>query len=480
MRASFPHGVTKTNFAEEKRTAARDPINRESEDWDSKLGFTKDGMTRKCIDAEAGVPSRLLIACTRVLNIKKRNEQINSCKYFVVKRVAFENGFRILHADMAFKRNMATNPRLKQGTLLFVLSTMLGVLFAIQSYLGDSQSNQPVNWSQLFINFLSLWYIWALMYPLILWVSRRFPLERGYWKRSLAVHIPALVIFPITHLLCYSVLLHSLGTVEEGLGMTIEYLFRRGFAFRVITYGLLLAISYSVDYYQKFRERELSASRFEARLAEARLQVLTMQLQPHFLFNTLHAISSLMHKNVEAADEMIARLGELLRVTLESDGVQEVPLKQELDILQHYLDIEKIRLGDRLTVHLEIQPEMYTVSVPNLILQPIVENAIRYGMATRPAGGTLEIKASESDGMLRISISDNGPGMSSSIREGIGLTNTRTRLQQLYGSRQRFSLTSEASRGTTVTLEIPLRNDWYEPDSRSLQTPSDDPNVDRG
>ena len=389
-------------------------------------------------------------------------------------------GFVYCDADMMLMRNIVASPRLKQGTILFLLSTVLGLLFAVQWYLGESQGNQPSTWSNLFINFLSLWYIWALMFPLILWVSRRFPLERGHWKRSLTVHIPALIIFPVLHLMCYSLLLYSLGTVEEGLGMLIEYLFRKGFAFRVITYGLLLAISYSVDYYQRFREREVSASQFEARLAEARLQVLTMQLQPHFLFNTLHAISSLMHKNVEAADEMIARLGELLRVTLESDGVQEVPLRLELDLLQHYLDIEKIRLGDRLTVRMEIQPEMYDVPVPNLILQPLVENAIRYGVATRSAGGTLEVRAAENNGMLRISISDDGPGMSSNIKEGVGLTNTKTRLQQMYGSRQHFSLTSEAGKGTTVTLEIPLRTDWYEPDSHSFQNPSEDPNVDRG
>lgn len=377
------------------------------------------------------------------------------------------------------KERIATSPRLKQGTLLFLLSTVLGLLFAVQWYLGESQGKEPINWSQPLINFLSLWYIWALMFPVILWVGRRFPLGRGNWRRSLPIHIAALIIFPITHLVCYAVLLYSLGTVEEGFGMTVEYLFRRGFAFRVITYGLLLAISYSVDYYQKFRERELKASQFEARLAETQLQVLKMQLQPHFLFNTLHAISSLMHKNVEAADEMIARLGELLRVTLESDGVQEVPLRLELDLLQHYLDIEKIRLGDRLTVRMEIQPELYDAPVPNLILQPLVENAVRYGVAARSAGGTLEVRATESNGMLRISISDDGPGLASNLKEGIGLTNTKTRLQQMYGSRQHFSVTSEAGKGTTVTLEIPLRNDWYEPDSSSLQNPVQNPNTDR-
>jgi len=222
---------------------------------------------------------------------------------------------------------------------------------------------------------------------------------------------------------------------------------------------LLVALvgSFGYHFYRTFRDREQIASRLQAQLAQAELQVLKMQLQPHFLFNTLHAISSLMHKDLEAADEMMSRLGSLLRYTLESNGSQEVAMCQELEMLDHYLEIEQIRLADRLSVVRRIPPELLDVQVPNLILQPIVENAIRYGIAPRQSGGYVEIAAAQVNDNIRISICDDGPGLPERPIEGVGLSNTRARLKQLYGENQSFAYANRSEGGVRVTLEFPSR-----------------------
>jgi two-component sensor histidine kinase len=222
---------------------------------------------------------------------------------------------------------------------------------------------------------------------------------------------------------------------------------------------LLIALLGSSGYhfYRTYKDREQIASRLQAELAQAELQVLKMQLQPHFLFNTLHAISSLMHKDLDAADEMMSRLGSLLRYTLESSGSQEVALCQELEMLDHYLEIEQIRLADRLSVFKNVPPELLDAQVPNLILQPIVENAIRYGIAPRQSGGHVEIAATQVNDNIRITICDDGPGLPERATEGVGFSNTRARLKQLYGENQSFAYANRPEGGVRVTLEFPSR-----------------------
>src|SRR5262245_40790860 len=198
----------------------------------------------------------------------------------------------------------------------------------------------------------------------------------------------------------------------------------------------------------------------ETQLAQAQLQSLKMQLHPHFLFNTLHAISALMDDDVKAARRMIARLSELLRLTLENAGQQEFSLRQELDALERYLEIEQIRFQDRLTVRLAVAPETLDASVPNLILQPIVENAIRHGIAPRSSAGWIEIRAERREGMVELQVIDDGPGLQPAgeeLREGIGLTNTRARLRQLYGDEHRIEIEDAAEGGLAVKLSIPYR-----------------------
>jgi two-component sensor histidine kinase len=235
---------------------------------------------------------------------------------------------------------------------------------------------------------------------------------------------------------------------------------------------LAIAVTGSTGYhlYRTYRDRQQIASHLQAQLAQAELQVLKMQLQPHFLFNTLHAISSLMHTDLDAADEMMARLGDLLRYTLESPLAQEVELGQELEILHHYLEIEQIRFGDRLHVNTDIPQELVPAMVPNLILQPLVENAIQYGVAHRPSGGTVWITATHVNTSIKVTIDDDGPGLTGEPAEGVGFKNTRARLEQLYRGRHQFSYHNGPRGGLRVILEFPLHKETYEPSKSRFQS----------
>jgi LytS/YehU family sensor histidine kinase len=229
----------------------------------------------------------------------------------------------------------------------------------------------------------------------------------------------------------------------------------------LLIYAATLGVSYAVSYYFRYREREFRATQLESQLTQAQLQTLKMQLQPHFLFNTLNGIAGLVRDNRnKAAVNMIAGLSDLLRYTLENAGKQEVPLKEELAFLELYLDIQHMRFSDRLQIEMQIEPETLDALVPNLILQPLVENAIRHGTSRRAALGTVGVSARRDNGSLRIQIYDDGPGLQrddgAKAVEGVGLSNTRARLAQLYGERQQFTLTERESGGVAATLVIPF------------------------
>jgi LytS/YehU family sensor histidine kinase len=231
------------------------------------------------------------------------------------------------------------------------------------------------------------------------------------------------------------------------------------FHINLLTYWAILGIGYGRQYYRKYRDREIEAAQLEAQLTQAQLQALKMQLHPHFLFNTFNTISSLMHRNVDDADRVLARLGDLLRYSLHNVGVQEVALREELEFLQRYLEIEQTRFEDRLRVRISVDPDALDCKVPNLILQPLVENAVRYAVATQSSGASVEIAAHLVDGKLRMSVADDGPGLpadfNATVDEGIGLRTSRERLQQLYGDRHDFVLRNKSPRGLEVSVTIP-------------------------
>jgi LytS/YehU family sensor histidine kinase len=234
-------------------------------------------------------------------------------------------------------------------------------------------------------------------------------------------------------------------------------------------YLLIALTSYAINYYRRYREGQLRTLQLEAQLSQAQLQALKMQLHPHFLFNTLHSISALLTRDVESARKMITRLGDFLRLTLENSGSQEVTLQQEMEFLSCYLEIERIRFQNRLVTRMDLGEQTLDAKVPNLILQPIVENAIRHGIAPRSTPGLIEIEAKQDNGTLRIQVRDNGPGLSEHrtseylFKKGLGLANTETRLKRLYGAAHYFDLRNNPAGGLIVTLEIPFHKDGAAP-----------------
>jgi two-component system LytT family sensor kinase len=232
------------------------------------------------------------------------------------------------------------------------------------------------------------------------------------------------------------------------------------FDWEMMTYWAILGLSYALRFHYEAQDRALRASQLETRLVEAQLQSLQRQLQPHFLFNTLNTISALMHRDVDAADNMISKLGDLLRLSLQTVSVQEITLKQELDFLGKYLEIEQTRFRDRLSVVFDVEPDLLDAFVPNLILQPLVENAIKHGIGPRPTPGEVVIAARRVAETLEMEVRDNGVGLSdarlSDFNRGVGLANTRSRLQHLYGSAHRFEFRHPPGDGLSVIIAIPL------------------------
>jgi signal transduction histidine kinase len=305
------------------------------------------------------------------------------------------------------------------------------------------------------------WYGWGALSPLIFRICRSLDesVTSRSWLRLFAVHLLSGLILALLHgaILTTGARVEAI-FIESGLHWDdlTWIVLRNHFHSDFFTYLAIAGCSHAVKFYDKFRERELRATELEASLAQAQLQALKMQLQPHFLFNTLQAIAELVHQDPLAADQMILRLSELLRMTLQSNGINEVSLQDEIDFLKVYLEIEQARMGDRLAVTLRIAPDTCIARVPSLLLQPLVENAIRHGIAPYAAGGEITISSARENGSLRLLIRDTGPGLpSGNVRiSGVGLANTRARLRQLYGSGARLDLAND--HGLVVSVELPF------------------------
>jgi two-component system, LytTR family, sensor kinase len=352
--------------------------------------------------------------------------------------------------------------RLRYG-LLFALWTLLGVIDASQYYVIANffGRGKPVTWDIALASGLADWYGWAVLSFGIAWVARRFPFGVPGWRLSLVAHLvfgATCVVVKTANDLMLAWAIHGPDVIKDGIGRSFLFYLTVKSVSGAVIYLAIVGFCHGIEYYNKFRERELRASQLEASLVRAQLQVLKMQLHPHFLFNTLHAVSALMHKDVAVADRMLARLGELLRVTLEHVGTHEATLRKELDFLRPYLEIEQARLGQRLRVSVEVDPEVMDALLPYLVLQPLVENAIRYGVAARNETGRVVVRAERVGTTLKVQVLDDGPGLPpGGGREGIGLSNTRARLRGLYGEAQTMTLHNRPTGGLEVTLTLPYR-----------------------
>lgn len=359
---------------------------------------------------------------------------------------------------------------------IFAAWTLVALVFAGQSYFYGIVTGEDKEWSRVFWWTFADWYLWAALSPIIFWFARRYPFESREWTKSLVVHAVAAVGFSLVHLALQSIVQIATGWSKLAGGAAFAtaflFLFFKKIHLNLLTYAALVGINHAARIYRHNQQRKAEAHRLaaekhrlEAELAGAELHALQMQLNPHFLFNSLNALSEMIHSDAQAADKMVVRLGDLLRLSLEREKTAETTLEQEIEFLRKYLEIEQIRFHDRLIVRFDIAPNVLRALVPSLVLQPLVENAVKHGIGAIPGAGTIEIVARRSGEKLKLVVRDNGAGLpadwetfDSPTRERIGLANTRARLIQLYDGASRFEIKSAtANGGTTVEIEIPFR-----------------------
>jgi two-component system, LytTR family, sensor kinase len=344
---------------------------------------------------------------------------------------------------------------------ILALWTSFGLFFSLQAYLARAYLGGGLSLRTALVRWLLCAYAWAVLTPLVMWLSRRFPIGASRPWRALGVHVLAAFAFSVAGMLLY-----TLG--EQALDPSGAFFTRDAFAslfvgglhIDLLIYATLVGVLHALEHQRRHRERELGAAQLEAALARAELSALRQQLHPHFLFNTLNSIAVLMEEDARAARKMLVHLSELLRMMLRGDRAQEVSVKDEIELLESYLEIERMRFQDRLEIRLDVDPETLDARVPDLVLQPLVENAIKHGVVPRPSGGRVAVSVQKRKGELRLTVSDDGPGLgsgSSAGGAGLGLRNTQVRLEKLYGERHRFELERASPSGLCVVLTLPFR-----------------------
>ncbi|HEY4129613.1 MAG TPA: histidine kinase [Gemmatimonadaceae bacterium] len=343
--------------------------------------------------------------------------------------------------------------------VLFGVATIIAVLYSIERYFYSRLVGDPVALAQLVPAELIFTYAWALLTPLVMVVGKRVPIWGNRPLRNWLLQICAMVAFVLMHVTLFALATAVLDA--RVAASSFPQLFGRYLlswtVLDSIVFCTLIAVHNAVVYYRVSKDRAIRASQLQARLAQSQLHMLRMQLQPHFLFNTLHSISALMHKDVRRADSMIVALSDLLRMSLQNIGAQEVALQSELEFLQRYLEIMSLRFGDRLQVTMDVDPETRDARVPNLFLQPLVENSFRHGFGDL-GQGSITITVHRDGEMLRCDVVDNGRGLRAGHKEGVGLASTRQRLSHLYGGNHSFALRGAPGEGVHVTMAIPFHS----------------------
>jgi two-component system LytT family sensor kinase len=366
------------------------------------------------------------------------------------------------------------NARKRLSTFLWAAAIVLAISVFFASfafYYGKvaaaSEITPPLgaDRERTFIFFFARFFPLALLAPAIFALGERWSLFSRRWKSHLAYHLGAGFVFAAVHVLLSYGLMESafaLGWARFRL-MTLEHEAFVFFRYNYLFYWIVLCVSFLPEYYQRYRAREFRVTQLEAKLAQANLRLLKMQLNPHFLFNTLNSISALIYEDPGAADRVIARLSDLLRQTLDYKGDQEISVKKEMEFLRPYLDIMKIRFAEKLRLSIEVAPETEEARVPALLLQPLVENAVRHGVLHREDGGRVALRIRRSGTSLVLEVEDDGPGLGpaggAGVNRGIGLAGTAERLIVLYGERHAFDLITPSQGGTLVRMEIPFHTE---------------------
>jgi two-component system LytT family sensor kinase len=328
----------------------------------------------------------------------------------------------------------------------FVIWTVLALMSAAQNATWRALSGRPVVWGAILPTTLADWYTCGMFTPFFYWMVRRFPIRGERWWARLPIHLGASAVVVLLKVSIFTPIFNALNPDTH---RTFTMVLFGGFYADMLAYWASVGVIHAIEYYRESRERQIEATRLA-------LENLRAQLQPHFLFNTLQSISTLIHRDQPAADRVLTDLSDLLRLSLRSTASQEVPLREELGFLDRYLDIMRVRFGDRLVIAVEVDPAVREALVPSLVLQPIVENAITHGMADRPDIGHVRVQATRTAGSLLLEVSDDGPGITSGPpTNGIGLANTRERIARLYGKPAHVE--TLVNGGFTVRIEIPFR-----------------------
>jgi two-component system LytT family sensor kinase len=335
--------------------------------------------------------------------------------------------------------------------------TLVGLAFAGQLYLTQAKVGTPVTWQFALTRSLADWYTFALLSLPAILLARRFPLGSAPLSLLAVLHLLAGVVFSLVWMLLRAAV--AVWLEGKPFAETLRYALVATLVFNVLVYWVIVVATHAAGFYRQARERERRELELERRLAEARLRTLQMQLNPHFLFNALHGVGALMYRDVDAADRMLVRLSELLRHALDRSEAQRVPLREELAFLDRYLAIEQIRFADHLEVYREVEEAALDALVPNLLLQPLVENAIKHGIEPQVRPGRITLRARRLNGTrLGLEVEDNGCGLNPQkpTESGIGLANCRSRLEQLYNGAARLELQPGADGGLRVVIDLPL------------------------
>ena len=347
----------------------------------------------------------------------------------------------------------------KRFALVFALWTIAAICGGLADYLfADLLGRHPAFWA-VFRRPLTEQWIWAALTPLVLFVAHRFPLARPALARAIAVHVAAFLLLSLLHCVLAGAAGGPLLAVPAHYpGSLLKLRFLEEIYGDIWMYWPLVCIQALIDSHTRAREREERAAELETLLATSRLALLRAQIQPHFLFNTLHAVSALVRIDAGAAEDMIADLGEILRAAFADSTLQETTVQRELDLVACYLRIQQRRFSDRLRVNYRIAPQVLPAALPSLVLQSLVENAVIHGIAPLARGGTIEIRADRRGGRLELQVVDDGAGMQPGHRSGMGLANARRRLRELYGEEQSLEVQTAGGGGVTATVSIPFHD----------------------
>jgi two-component system LytT family sensor kinase len=354
--------------------------------------------------------------------------------------------------------------RVRRWLVIALSCTIAAVLFASVMYVMlDMMEHVRPNPLLLLLWWVARFYLWAALAPAVAYSLKRIPLQPIASSR-IFLHVLGSLMFSLVHMVLHlSLAVVFMGRPTlSGNSSSLSVQVIHSFPLGVLAYWVILAMMMAASHYERSRLEQVRTSKLQAQLAEARLRALQMQLQPHFVFNALHSLSDLVTDEPKTAVRLIARLGDFLRLTLQNSTSPWVPLKRELDFLEAYLEIERVRFGDRLKVVFQIDPQSLDAEVPSLILQPLVENAIRHGIASHIGPGLVQLASRRRGETLLLEIRDNGPGMPSNPPEGLGLRNTHERLRQSYGSSYSLEVRNQGERGVVVSCELPYRQFHYE------------------